>query len=78
MFQIFFTTLVCDFMLISYILSRSQMKGMSIHRKHNTYKSKLILLSFGFLACVMRATSILMFFTPTLGLANVLRHLQGS
>ena len=56
--------------------TRSQMKGVTGHRKFNPMKSKIILGLYLLLSCILRETSLVMYFSPTLGLFNLLRHLQ--
>ena len=57
---------------------RSQIEGVSSHRVHNPIKSRSILAIYALISCTLRVTGIIMFFAPTLGLLNLLRHLQGS
>ena len=57
---------------------RSQIEGVSSHRAHNPIKSKTILAIYALISCAIRVTGVVMFFAPTLGLLNLLRHLQGS
>ena len=57
---------------------RSQIEGVSSHRVHNPIKSKSMLAIYALISCTLRVTGIIMFFAPTLGLLDLLRHLQGS
>ena len=59
-------------------LDRSQIKGVSKHRKRNPMKAKLMLALYAFLSCVVRVTAIIAYFAVPLGLFDLLRHLQGS
>ena len=54
------------------------MKGVSSHREHNPMKAKVILAFYALLSCVVRVWAVIGYFTATLGLFNLLRHLQGS
>ena len=56
---------------------RSQIKGVSKHRKRNPTKAKLILALYAFLSCVVRVTALIAYFGVPLGLFDLLRHLQG-
>ena len=60
------------------LFNRSQIKGVSKHRKCNPMKAKLTLALYAFLSCVMRVTAIIAYFAVHLGLFDLLRHLQGS
>ena len=64
--------------LINQICYRSQMKGISSHRKYNPTKSKVVLSLYALLSCVMKVSGTILFFQATLGLNDCLRHLQGS
>ena len=54
------------------------MEGISSHRKHNPFKSKVIMALYALLSCIMRVTGLVIYVVLTLGLLNSLRHLQGS
>ena len=54
----------------SYIASSSA-------RDYFPAKSKMVLAGFAGCSLTMRVSSVILYFTPTLGLFNVLRHLQG-
>ena len=69
-----FHSLVC----ISFFHYRSQMEGISSHRKHNPFKSKVIMALYALLSCIMRAAGLVIYVVLTLGLLDSLRHLQGS
>ena len=56
----------------------SQMKGVSSHREHNPMKAKVILAFYALLSCLVRVCAVIAYFAATLGLFNLLRHLQGS
>merc|ERR1719362_1460443 len=56
--------------------TKSQIEGVTNHRAHNPIKYKSILAIYALISCTVRVTGIIMFFTPTLGLLNLLRHLQ--
>ena len=68
----------CYSKLVLIFQTRSQTEGISSHRKLNPFKSKMLLASYALLSCIMRVTAVIMYFAPTLGLLNLLRHLQGS
>ena len=68
----------CYSKLVLIFQTRSQTEGISSHRKLNPFKSKMLLASYALLSCMMRVTAVIMYFAPTLGLLNLLRHLQGS
>ena len=68
----------CYSELVLIFQTRSQTEGISSHRKLNPFKSKMLLASYALLSCIMRVTAVIMYFAPTLGLLNLLRHLQGS
>ena len=57
---------------------RSQTDGIAGHREYNPFKFKMMLALYALLSVIMRSTGIIMYFTPDLGLFNLLRHLQGS
>ena len=57
---------------------RSQMVGISSHRKYNPFKSKVIMALYALLSCIIRTTGLVIYVVLTLGLLDVLRHLQGS
>ena len=57
---------------------RSQTEGIAGHRKYNPFKFRMMLALYALLSVIMRSTGIIMYFTPDLGLFNLLRHLQGS
>ena len=57
---------------------RSQMVGISSHRKYNPLKSKVIMALYALLSCILRTTGLVIYVVLTLGLLDVLRHLQGS
>ena len=67
-----------SFIVFSFLNYRSQTEGISSHRKHNPFKSKVIMILYALLSCIMRATGLVIYVVLTLGLLNVLRHLQGS
>ena len=46
------------------------------HAKNWPLKSKAIVAFFGFVNLAMRTVAILIFFIPSLGLVNILRHYQ--
>ena len=54
------------------------MKGISGHRKINPMKSKVILILYAFISAIKRSSALILYFSPALGLFNLLRHLQGS
>ena len=55
----------------------SHVKGISKKRNHSTTKSLVAILAFTSASIFMRVFSYVSFFTPSLGLFNCLRHLQG-
>ena len=57
---------------------RSQTEAISSHRKYNPFKSRVIMALYALLSCIMRATALVIYVVLTLGLLDVLRHLQGS
>ena len=64
--------------MINQIFNRSQMKGISSHRKYNPTKSTILLSLYALLSCIMKVAGTILFFQATLGLHDSLRHLQGS
>ena len=69
---------IVSFIGISFLHYRSQMEGISSHRKHNPFKSKVIMALYALLSCIMRAAGLVIYVVLTLGLLDSLRHLQGS
>lgn len=55
----------------------SHLKGISKKRDHSTTKSYATLLGFTSISIFVRVWSYILFWTPCLGLLNLLRHLQG-
>ena len=62
--------------LISYTNAHAACLGG--HRDYFPFVSKFILLSSVFFATLVRVISITIFFAPSLGLFNLLRHYQGN
>ena len=56
---------------------RSHMKGISKKRAHSSATSTAVMLLFTLSSIFLRMFSYTLYFTPCLGLFNVLRHLQG-
>ena len=54
------------------------MAGISGHRKYNPCKAQAILATYSLLSCVVRTAAFIFYWAPSLGLFNLLRHLQGS
>merc|ERR1712223_98915 len=52
------------------------MKGIFGHRKINPMKSKVILILYAFISAIKRSSALILYFSPALGLFNLLRHLQ--
>ena len=52
-------------------------KGISKKRKHSTFSSNVIVLGYAAISIFIRTFTIVLFWTPCLGLMNCLRHLQG-
>ena len=53
------------------------LKGISKKRKHSTLASNAIVLLYAAISIFIRTFTIVLFWTPCLGLMNCLRHLQG-
>ena len=56
----------------------SQTNGLSGHRVYFPQKSKLIIAVSALIACSIRVMAFVLFFSPALGLWNLLRHYQGT
>ena len=61
-----------------FLFSRSQMVSISSHRKYNPFKSRVIMALYALFSCIIRTTGLVIYVVLTLGLLDVLRHLQGS
>ena len=56
---------------------RSHIAGLSARRTRFPFGSQLVVAFYALMSITTRLLAILLFFTPSLGLFNVLRHLQG-
>ena len=73
-----FSSIWCYSLVFILLHCRSQTEGISSHRKYNPFKSKVIMALYALLSCIMRATALVIYVVLTLGILDVLRHLQGS
>ena len=56
---------------------RSHLKGISKKRVHSHFKANILMLIFAMSSILQQMWSVILYFTPCLGLFNILRHLQG-
>merc|ERR1719411_509979 len=74
-YEIVFFYAVNFWSLVSCI--RSHIAGLSARRTRFPFGSKLVVAFYALMSITTRLLAILLFFTPSLGLFEVLRHLQG-
>ena len=66
-----------SFLWSLFSFTNAHIRGLSGHRDYFPFLSKAVLLCSVFCATLVRIISITVFFSPSLGLFNLLRHYQG-
>ena len=69
--------IVLSTMLSLFSCVRAHLKGISKIQAYQTSKSTLLMVTFSLASITIRVFSYVLFWTPALGLFNILRHLQG-
>ena len=67
-----------SFLWSLFSFTNAHIRGLSGHRDYFPFLSKAVLLCSVFCATLVRIISITVFFSPSLGLFNLLRHYQGT